>query len=189
MAPDPRRKPVFLHRRGRCAGLAWETTPVAGREYLFEWLPDRAGTFAPAWTENAWHNAQEAGKAYFAFHTANLIRKFGQQWETAATESTLARAKSLGFCGLGKWTGNGVKGAVTVAVLNHGGIPNLSRHPDVFDPEVCKRFAEVLRRQIDPRRNDPFLLGWSVGNEHEENIAAADVVKILAMGDDVPAKR
>jgi hypothetical protein len=63
------------------------------------------------------------------------------------------------------------------------------KHPDVFDPAVRKQIVELLRQQIEPRKNDPWLVGWSIGNEKEEDISADEVRAILKMPDKVPAKR
>lgn len=186
----PEGHPCFYIGLDNAPALAWELTPIAGREYLFEALPDRTGAFAAAWAENPWRNAEEAGRPYVAFHTANLIRKYGEDWEARATESAIQRARALGFCGFGKWTpSGGVKQVPDVAVLYHGEIPNLVRHPDIFDPQIRQSWKQLLTRQLESRRNDPYLIGWSVGNEFDENIAAADIVKILAMAEDVPARR
>ena len=102
-------------------------------------------------------------------------------WSTASTTSTasaLARTKALGFSGYGKWCGQ-PKDIPHAPVLYHHDVPNLVRHPDIFDPAVRERFAENLRRQIEPRKDDPYVIGWSVGNEFDECIAAADISKIL----------
>jgi hypothetical protein len=74
-------------------------------------------------------------------------------------------------------------------VLHRTGVPNLVKHPDIFDSKAQTRFEEVLRGQIEPRKEDPWLLGWSVGNENDECIATDEIKQILAMPDDVPAKR
>ena len=168
----------------------WEATPVTGREFVFEQLPENAGPFAEALRVNPWGNPAESGRIYLAPHTVNLIRKYGESWRDDARDSAIRRARVLGFGGFGKWTPEGgVKGVSDVAVLYHGEIPNLVRHPDVFDPQIRARWTELLKKQIEPRKSDSYLIGWSVGNEFDENIAAADVVKIIAMPDDVPARR
>jgi hypothetical protein len=186
----PDGNPCFYVGLCDAPALQWESTPVTGREYLFEWLPEKSGPLASAWSTNPWNIPAEKSNEYVALHTANLIRKFGPDWRSRAVESAKHRAKCLGFCGFGKWSpAEGVKGVCDVAVLYHGEIPKLARHPDVFDPKIRDQWTALLRKQIEPRKSDPFLIGWSVGNEFDENIAAADVVKILAMSDDVPAKR
>jgi hypothetical protein len=185
----PEGNPCFYIGLCDAPALGWEATPVDAREFLFEWLPDKTGEFARAWRTNAWNNPREQQSSYLVPHTVNLIRKYGKDWESRATDSTIQRARALGFCGFGKWSHGGTKGVCDVAVLYHGEIPNLVRHPDVFDPQIRQRWTELLRRQIEPRKSDPYLIGWSVGNEFDENIAAADVIRILGMASDCSARR
>lgn len=185
----PDGNPCFYVGLCDAPALDWEATPIDGREFLFQGLPDRQGDFARAWIDNPWHRPEERGGRYVAHHTANLVRKYGADWEKRAITSTLERVRTLGFSGLGKWVSPGTRGVAQAAVLYHGEIPNLVRHPDVFDEQIRERWTQLLRAQIEPRRDDPWLIGWSVGNEFDENIAAADVVQILAMPSSVPAKR
>jgi hypothetical protein len=50
-------------------------------------------------------------------------------------------------------------------------------------------FQEALRRQIKPRREASFVVGWSPGNEFDEIITRSEIVDILRCSADVPAKR
>jgi hypothetical protein len=185
---SPAGNPCFYVGLCDAPALDWEATPTDGREFLFEWLPPKDGAFAPAWRTNPWSVPGQEHSNYLAPHTVNLIRKYGSSFGSQASASTVRRAKMLGFSGFAKWSTAGA-GVADLPVLNHAEIPNLARHPDIFDPAIQSRFKDVLRRQIEPRKNDPWLLGWSVGNEYDECIAAADIQKILTMGDDVPAKK
>ncbi len=186
----PEGNPCFYIGLDDAPAVDWEATPTDGREHLWEELPGKGGKFAAALRVNPWGNANEAGRNYFVPHTVNLIRKYGDAWQDRANQSARRRARVLGFSGFGKWTPQGgVKGVPDVAVLYHGEIPNLARHPDVFDPKIRAQWTELFKTQMASRKTDSYLIGWSVGNEFDENIAAADVVKIMAMSDDVPARR
>ena len=46
-----------------------------------------------------------------------------------------------------------------------------------------------LRGQMTQGVNDPFLVGWSWGNEFDEHIKPDEVRAILKRGAEVPAKR
>jgi hypothetical protein len=181
----PEGNPCFYLGLSNAPAYTWEDTPITGREYLFSWLPDRTGTFAAACIDDAWHSGD--GQQYACFHTANLIREFGDNWHQLATDSAVRRVHALGFSGFGKWSDGGL-GVSDLPVLgNHG--PNLVKHPDVFDPEIRKQMGEALRWEIEARKNDPWLLGWSVGNEKDEDITGDEIRQILAMDDHVPARK
>jgi hypothetical protein len=59
----------------------------------------------------------------------------------------------------------------------------------VFDPVVQGQITISLRKSIEPRRNDPLVIGWSIGNEYEEIIKPAEIAGILKKESSVPAKR
>ena len=171
---------------GVCAvpQLTWETTPITGREYLYEWLPPHDGPLAAAWSRNQW--GLQDGTEYCCFYTANLVRKYGEGWADQATARGLKRLQAAGLQG-GKW-GCGVPLAST-PVLHRWGTPSLAGHPDIFDPAVCARLRDELSKQITPRLQDPRVVGWSFGNEYDELIKRDEVRKIIGLPPATPARK
>ena len=163
----------------------WPTTPVSGREFVFEWLPPREGVWNGAWSANHWGTSD--GTAYASLHSANLIRKHGDVWQERAVERAGRRLAAWGFMGGGKW--GAPPNVVCTPVLYPRSTPRIGRHPDVFDPTVKDALRRDLAKQIEPRREDPFVLGWSIGNEYDEVITPEEVIGILGKGGTVPAKR
>jgi hypothetical protein len=184
----PEGNPCFY--RGICTApaLAWDATPVTGRENLFAWLPPQEGLDAGAWRTNAWTRSEESAVRYACAHTPNLIRKYGPDYVARATQSTLDRARVFGFSGLAKWCDSDAQ-TPRIPVLGLWAVPRLHRHPDVFDPAIRQRIEQVLREQVEPKRDDPYIIGWSCGNEYDAMIDASDVNAALAKGADVPAKK
>jgi len=89
---------------------------------------------------------------------------------------------------MGKWTA--IPQQTRLMVLWRDGVPNLARHPDTFDPETRAIFREVLARQISGHENDPWIIGWSLGNELRESFSPEDVRRILGRDNSSPpAKR
>lgn len=182
----PEGNPCFYTGVCNVPALGWETTPITDREYLFQELPPRDGQWGASWGRNHW--GINDGTEYVCFYTANLIRKYGaDRWQEAASERALRRLKSWGFSGGGKWGGPDT--VVTTPVLHRWGTPHLAGHPDVFDPAVRARFREELAEQITPRKDDPMVLGWSLGNEYDEHIKPDEITKTMQMAETVPAKR
>ncbi|MBM3476838.1 MAG: glycosyl hydrolase [Armatimonadetes bacterium] len=181
----PEGNPCFYLGVSAGPATTWETTPVSDREWLYEWLPGRdEGPWNAGWSSNQWG---VPGIDYYCFQTANLIRKYGAEWQQRATEQHNRRLQTFGFSGAGKW--GGVAGRVRVPVIGRGATPNVAGHPDVFDANVLATFRAELEKQIAPDREDPFILGWSLGNEYGEIITRNEVHAVLQMGADVPAKR
>lgn len=182
----PAGNPCFY--RGICTApsLSWEMTPVTGREAMFAELPPKTSPYSSAWSTNVW--GEGGSTSYVAFHTANMIRKFGSNWSTLATQSTTTRARTWGFAGLGKWSDE-TPGLCVTPVLGRAGVPILVRHPDIFDSSVIATFRNVLSAQISPRRYDPLIVGWTVGSEIDEIVTTDETAAMLNLGATVPAKR
>lgn len=165
--------------------LTWETTPVTDREWLFAWLPPREGPLAAAWSKDQWGTTD--GTEYVCFHAANQIRAYGADWQAESGRRAVRRAKSWGFSGAAKWGHQ--DGLAETPVLNHWGVPELVKRPDVFDPAAREAFRACIARQVGPRRDDPSVVGWTMGSEIEEIIQAAEITEILTKHADSPAAK
>jgi len=182
---SPEGNPCFYTGVNSLPGTVWERTPVTGREFLYEWLPPRTGPMAAAWHKGDW--GVRNGPETVAIQAANMVRKYGDRWEQAAINAAARRVRQWGFCGGGKW--GSVPGLVYVPVLGRWDVPYLVRHPDIYDPSVRALFREALRKQIEPERRNPFVLGWSLGNEYDEIVTKAEVQEILGKPASTPARR
>ncbi|MDQ3812469.1 MAG: hypothetical protein M3347_00805 [Armatimonadota bacterium] len=183
---SPEGNPCFYIGVCTTPGL-FERNPITGREFLFAELPPRQDEYAKAWTSNVY--GSEPGAPYVSFNIANLIRKYGAGWEAKNTENITQRLKVWGFSGVGKWSGDFTPAVPRQPVLRLPGVPNIARHPDIFDPVVRDTFREALRKNIEPQKNNPHIIGWSLGNEYDGIVAKSDIQTILAKAADVPAKR
>ncbi|HEX8983887.1 MAG TPA: hypothetical protein VF767_00590 [Bryobacteraceae bacterium] len=175
----PEGNPCFYIGLNTAPALIWDRTPVTGRlPGFFAELPPTAGVWADAWGRNSWGGND--GVEDVSFAAANLIRKFGDNWRQAEADLTVRRVKAWGFSGLGKWASDGGR-LPSLPVLSRAGVPNLVRHPDIFDPAVRRRFREELARQILPRAADPLVVGWSVGSEMDEIVTSQEIAAILKL--------
>jgi hypothetical protein len=184
---SPDGNPVFYTGISDAPALAWDMTPVTGREWMFAELPARNDPAYPgAWRQNVW---SEGGSTdYFAFITANLVRKYGSDWERRATDRTNARIQSWGFSGLGKWSTD-VGDLPLLPVVYVYTAPMLVNHIDPFDANSRALFASGLQDQIGARISDKKILGWSFMNEYDGIVTAGEIGAVLAMSSAVPAKR
>ncbi|MCC6731312.1 MAG: hypothetical protein IT208_18460 [Chthonomonadales bacterium] len=181
---SPEGNPCFYTGVCSAPGAAWPQTPVTGREFLFAWLPPRSGVMAPAWGRDPWGTGEPT--AYASPHAPNLYRRYGDSWVEASGAIASRRLASWAFSGGGKW--GAPEGMPCTPVLGRGGVPILGRHPDVFDPAVRATFRESLRKQIEPRRRDPLVVGWSLGNEFDEIVTADETRAIVEGGGAAPAR-
>lgn len=162
-------------------------TPITGRESMFN-LPPLSGDFAAAYVQNVWGDAQST--SYVSYAVANFVRKYGSNWRTSRKAALSQRLASWGFAGSGKWTST-AQGVAVNPVLVHGVVANVvaGGHPDVWDSNIVKQLAATLTSQIGSDATNPFIIGWSVGNEKDEIVGSQEVQSILGLGATVPAKK
>jgi hypothetical protein len=124
-----------------------------------------------------------------SYALANL-RKYGSNWRSSRKAIVSQRLSSWGFAGSGKWTSSG-QGLAVNPVLVHSAVPNVVKggHPDVWDPNILAQLTTTLTSQIGSGATNPYIIGWSVGNEKDEVIGVQEVQAMLALGAGVPAKK
>jgi hypothetical protein len=168
-------------------GMYDNIMPITGRESIFAGLPPQPD-FAAAYSTNAW-GGETQQTVYVSFDTANRIRKFGSDWKSISNTQAVQRILNWGFGGVGKE--GGLPNLPRSPILDHGDTNNLSAdgHPDIFDTNTLTHLRSTLTNQMVADIANPFLLGWSVGNEKKEIIASSEVTNILLMGASTSAKR
>ena len=181
----PQGHPVFYTGLCSAPALRWDVTPVTGRETLFESLPPHDGPTATAWVKNAWGATD--GTESLGLNTLNMMKKYGPDWDRHEKDLVRARLAAWGFSGLGKWC-DPLPSTSAIPVLHLDDVPKLARHFDPFDPAAQAAARAALEKQMAAGRDDPRVVGWSVGNEYDEIITSGETKDILAKPDTVPAK-
>ncbi len=162
-----------------CVGSG-EFTFVTGRDKWFEWLPALSEPAAVFYNNSGKaHSMAEAigGKGRtFSFYSANLLRKYGDDWRTAWKEMTSNRLRNWGFNTIGNWSDgeickeSGIPYVVSFALGE--GLRNMEGAngywgylKDVFDP----RFADVVDEAVTPLTErhaaNPLCIGYFSDNE------------------------
>jgi hypothetical protein len=141
-------------------------TRVEGREDLFAALP-------PAGLAPAGRGGRMFGGS---FYTWNLQRRFGDDWRPKWAEFTTERLAAWGFNTMHNWgapvaaSGTGGTQAeprVPYAAMLRGWQTGRSimGMPDVYAEDFASRVDEAAARQLAPLQNDPYMLGYFIGNE------------------------
>lgn len=153
-----------------------EGTMVTGRESFFSWLPGKDDPLSQFMGKagNVHSGPVKSGDT-FDLRKANLMRKYGPDWQEFSFELAGKRLKSWGFNTIGNWSDGNVfdKKVPYVATTSiWGGYKTIMTGndywgpmPDVFDPAyqeaVKQRIGEMDKAVI----GDKWCLGWFVDNE------------------------
>jgi hypothetical protein len=135
-------------------------TPTQGRERDFEEIPQ----------PGAARNAGRGPVGSVSFHAANLSRRYGADWQHSWADDTARRMRAWG---LNTTYGTTIADQKDLPVRipyvitlrgwqTQGSIMGM---PDVYSPEFAKRVEQFVAEQLDPRKDDSWLLGYFVGNE------------------------
>ncbi|WP_432797447.1 hypothetical protein [Poriferisphaera sp. WC338] len=142
----------------------WTYTDVKDRETLFDWLPED-------------HDGFEAAQkgTELRLYTANLIRKYGEDWRNEWAERTVKRMQSWGINTVGAWSDQvvvdkkGLPYAYCMQVKFDQGWTKLAKVasdiPDPFEPDFKAYLEEAIPARIEKMKNDPWLLGYFLNNE------------------------
>ncbi len=137
---------------------------VENQEDLFAWLPERDDELFGRAVSG------RGGAAMVDFYRTNLIRVFGADWLGRWTTITQGLMKHMKFNTVGNWSSiEFAKSAKLPYVLPLRGFPsteiNLFRDfPDVFSEEY-KNACVTFAAQLEPYKNDPYLIGYFLRNE------------------------
>ncbi|MBI5384302.1 MAG: hypothetical protein HZA90_06400 [Verrucomicrobia bacterium] len=135
-------------------------TRVQGREDLFAALPP--ANLAPS---------ARGGRSFGgSFYTWNLQRRFGDDWRPKWAEFTTQRLAAWGFNTVHNWgvpSRTQAEPRVPYALMMRGWQTGRSIMglPDVYAEDFARRVDEAAASQLGPHRDDPYMLGYFIGNE------------------------
>ncbi|HOQ46146.1 MAG TPA: hypothetical protein PLA43_12205 [Bryobacteraceae bacterium] len=134
-------------------------TDVTGRRFLFEELPPPG----PAWLTPGRH---------VSFYVANIMKRFGEGWQEKWERHIIARLKDWGFNTIANWSDQDLatRSGMPYVLPLYGWttrktFPFPYDFPDVFSKEFEANVDAAAKRQCEPLKNDPNLIGWFIGNE------------------------
>jgi hypothetical protein len=130
---------------------AGASTPVTGREALFAALPPAAGG---------------RGASFYAW---NLQRRYGADWAEKWVDVTLQRMTAWGFNTIGNWSDTRLAAPRRVPYVFTTRGWGIESGPmgvaDVYAPDFAVKVDQAAAQQCAPRKDDPYLLGYFLGNE------------------------
>ncbi len=154
-------------------------TGVQYRESYFAWLPERESPFAAFygtanWAPHGFYKGKGRFKT-FDFSRANLLRKYGPDWETVFADLAHRRIRAWGLNTVANWSDPKVyllRRTPYTVCLNTSG-PRIEgsdgwwgKFPDPFAQEFGDGIrARALQERISGTATDPWCIGYFVDNE------------------------
>ncbi len=177
-------------------------TPISDRVDYFAELPASNSPFAKfygtgTWAPHGYYKDHSPYKTY-DFARSNLLRKYGEDWETVFAEITHERLRSWGLNTIGNWSGRDIylmeKTPYVCTVHSNsrkleGSEGYWGKFFDVFDPD----FERSLRRAFEDEKSstalDPWCIGYFVHNELSWGDELSLAIATLKSPADQPAKQ
>jgi hypothetical protein len=166
-------------------GAGGAETRVDGRENYYAALP-RGDLLGPATTT--------ARGRTVSFRSWNLFRRFGVDWRDKAVELETKRMDAWGLT-VGQSTGFGAVAAgkttkpYLTMVREWQTGPALLGMPDVYSEEFPRMVDQAAAKALTPRKDDPYLVGFYVGNEVPWPGREAELVDMILAASDSPMQR
>ncbi len=148
------------------AGAEPPFTPIVGRDKLFASIPTATQEFAPGATGDAFRDP-------ISPYASNLMTRFGENWRA---ESALLTSRRMRAWGLNTAYGTALNDTLPAGLpvrqpyvyplrgwqMIEGAIMGL---PDVYSDAFARRVDADAARQLAPRKDDPWMIGYFIGNE------------------------
>jgi len=173
---------LFFSTGSCCISSGSSFSRVSGREYIFTEMPPSDELNTPGRPARRGRNT--------SFYTWNLYRRHGSDWYQEWMDLTVRRMDNWGINTIGNWsdaTFGGSQRKPYVATLRGWGIETgLMGLPDVYAPGYLAMVDSAAARQCAARNDDPYLLGYFLGNEMPWPGRESELVNLILSGEETP---
>ncbi len=148
----------FFSSGSNCMWAGNDDARIEGRESYFAQLPPaNLATALPGY------------RAQSSFRAWNQLRRFGTESDTKWIDLAIRRMEDWGLNTVGNWSDprlwDAHKKAYIVFLRGWGTETGYMGMPDVYSPDWAQKVDEAAASQCAPRKDDPYLLGYFIGNE------------------------
>lgn len=173
----------FFSAGSTCISSSSESARIRGREYIYSAMPpsELKGESRPGREDQV------------SFYTWNLFRRFGDDWYSRWKEMTVKRMLSWGLNTVANWSDPNLGKTHRipyVASLGGWGIETGQMGmPDIFEPGYREKVDSAAKDQCEPLKDDPFLIGYFIGNEPPWPEREQELVSVILTGEETGMKR
>jgi len=129
------------------------------------------------------------------FRAWNLFRRYGDDWRLKSAEMESRRVAGWGLTTGATPAPNGGPGkrqpyyARFITLPRGGAIANFLGMPDVYAEEFARVLDQNAAAQCGPRKDDPYLIGYFIGNEPPWPKRESELVDMFLAGPPTATKR
>ena len=153
-------------------------------------LDKRAGMFKELPPEQFLQNNR--GRQTASFWTWNLYRRYGDNYKEKGNEMVIKRMEKWGLNTIANWSSQSVYSMNRIPyTLGLRGLAmdgNLMGLADVYDPEFSARMDSSMKSYLSANKDNPWILGYFVGNEPSWLLQEARLCDLILEGEDRPIK-
>jgi hypothetical protein len=165
-----------------CIAPGTDLSRVQGREKIFTELP-------PDFNSDAPRNRMVRGEIT-SFYSWNLFRRFGEDWYEKWKDLTVRRMNSWGLTTIANWSdpslGSTNHKPYVLSLRGWGIEDGLMGMPDVYADGYAAMVDSAASSQCSERKNDPYLIGYFIGNEPPWPEREGDLVNEILTGKATP---
>ena len=165
------------------AGAEPPRTPIIGRSKLFASIPTFAQFPSPG-------NTADPLRDPVSFYVANVLQRFGRDWQTPSAQLTSRRMRAWG---LNTAYGTALNDALPAGSTqrqpyvyplrgwqqSEGAIMGL---PDVYSDAFARRVDAEAAQQLEEHKTDPWMIGYFIGNEPPWPARESQLVDLVLAG-------
>lgn len=163
------------------AGRSGNAKEVDKRRNMFKELP-------PDKFSSNWGNR---GNDYH-FGQWNLYRRYGEDYRGKANQMVIKRMDKWGVNTIGNWSDNRIISMNKKAFMTGMRINVMERNlmglADVYAPNFRERLDDGIKNMVSQYKDNPWLIGYFIGNEPAWLDSEARLCDIVLNGEDRPIK-
>ena len=153
-------------------------------------IDKRAGMFRQLPPEQFRQNNR--GRESASFSSWNLYRRFGENFRGKANEMIIKRMEKWGLNTIANWSNAAVYGlnkkAYTLQLRGLAMDGSLMGLADVYAPDFATNMDSSMKSYLPENRDNPWIVGYFVGNEPSWLGQEARLCDLILEGDDRPIR-
>jgi len=137
-------------------------------------------------------NKENNNELFYSYGMWNLYRRYGENFKEKAQDRVISRMNKWGLNTIANWSELDIiktnRKAFLLPLSGLGLSNELMGLCDIYDPTITKVIDDCLKNTTEPLKNNPWLIGYFIGNEPAWLNQEARLCNVILNGKDRPIK-